>query len=125
MASKNAVESILVVAHTQDYCKYFINNGEQHLCSYDKIRQLLMEVVPNLALQIEYFLERKLSFFITVPELKIQQVTIDLQTVIEQMKKDKFELNTKNLYKFMNSEKVNENAPKYQSQVLNIQRKMK
>ena len=122
--AKNAVESILVVSYSPMYCKYFINNGEQHLCSYDKIRKLLSEVVPTLALQIEYFIDRKLSFFITVNELKVQQVDIDLNKVIEQMKKDKFELNSKNLNEFLNQRKE-ETGPRYQSQILNLQRKLK
>lgn len=125
MSSKNAVESILVLSHSSIYCKYVINNGEQQLCSYEKIRNLLMEIVPTLALNIEYFLERKLSFFIVVNELTIKEVTLDLEFAIEKLKKDKNELNFKTLNAYLSSEKNSEMAPRYQKQIINLQRKFK
>lgn len=125
MSSKNAVESILVLSHSSIYCKYVINNGEQQLCSYEKIRNLLMEIVPTLALNIEYFLERKLSFFIVVNELTIKEVALDLEFAIEKLKKDKNELNFKTLNAYLSSEKNSEMAPRYQKQIINLQRKFK
>lgn len=112
MASKNVIETILVISYNPLYCKYFINNGEQHLCSYEKLRDLLMQLTPTLCVQIEYFLERKLSFFISVNELKIQEVTIDLETVIQKMKEDTFKLSSINIQKYLNE--VKKDAIKYQ-----------
>lgn len=111
---KNVIESVLVIAYNPTYCKYFINNGEQHLCNYDKLRELLMGITPTLALQIEYFIERKLSFFISVNELNIQEVGIDLVVVIDQMKKDKFCLNSKNINEYLKNIEKDSHLPKYQ-----------
>jgi len=117
---KNTIESILIISYNPTFCKYYINNGEQHLCSYDNIRKLLMGITPTLVLQIEYFLERKLSFFISINDLKIQEVSTDLDKVIQQMKKDKFELNFKNIQDFMKNIEDDKHLPNYQSQAESV-----
>ena len=94
---KNAVESILIVCFNPHYCKYYINNGGQKMLTYEKMIALLMTIVPELALDINYYIDRKLSFFIDVNDKKIQEVSVDREFSEENLRKEALSITKKDL----------------------------
>lgn len=83
---KNIVEYVLVIAQSPQFCIYYINNGTQRFSTYENIRKLITELNPLLALKIEYFLERHLSFLVKVQELEVIEIKQDTEKAEQQLR---------------------------------------
>lgn len=68
------IKSILVVPYSKLLCLYYINDGDRHATTYEKVVSLLVEIVPMLTYQINEKIERKLPFLIDVQEKVLNEV---------------------------------------------------
>jgi hypothetical protein len=68
------IKSILVVPYSKLICLYYINDGDRHATTYEKVVSLLMELVPTLVYEINKKMERRLPFFVDTQKKVLSEV---------------------------------------------------
>jgi len=77
MNENTIIKYILVIPYSKTTCVYYINEGDRHATTYEKIISMLTEIVPNLAIHVHEKLSRKISFFINLEENKLYDIESD------------------------------------------------
>jgi len=72
---ENNISTILVLPHTPAYCIYYINNGERHLASYDKIKEIIKTISSKISNMCVYYFDRKLPFIIDIENSSVIEVS--------------------------------------------------
>ena len=73
-----AIKTILVVPYSPLICAYYINDGERHATTYEKVNEMLTRTTPNLCYKILEKMSRHLPFFIDVDAKTLSEVKADI-----------------------------------------------
>lgn len=108
MNSKTIIKSIMVVPYSTVSCTYYINDGERHATTYDKVNELLTNLVPTLCYDILQKMNRRLPFYIDV--VKKELYSIDYDKIMERntLKSETLGLTQINIRAYMEDQKKEE-----------------
>jgi hypothetical protein len=90
MSVTNSVDTILVIPYSLLSCSYYINGGERHATTYEKINEILTLNCPNLIYDINIYMSKKIPFFIDIVNSTIQEVRTDTEKALEEIKRKAF-----------------------------------
>jgi len=108
MKEDTIVKSVLVIPYSKLICLYYINEGDRHATTYDKVVSILMDLAPTLVYKVNEKMERRLPFFIDVQEKTLNEVESDHEIInvkntqmeLAEMKKKKLQnLNFRAIWK--------------------------
>lgn len=97
MNKKMSINSILILPYSPTLCVYYINDGERHACSYEKINNILSDIVPTLVYKFLEKLSKKLPFYIDVKENTLSDITFDMVELKNKLKKEQKKLTNPNI----------------------------
>jgi hypothetical protein len=75
---ENNVSTLLVIPVNTIICKYFINNGEQHATTYQKLKDMIAKISYQISAKSEYYFSRMLPFFADIEKGEIFEIEKDI-----------------------------------------------